>query len=259
MTSILLSIRIIKRMTGLSQQQVAQLDPGRGKTKRAYLWAYCSSSWDPGPPIMIFNYQPGRSGVYAREFLKDWTGHLMVDDYGGYKALFNTYVVELGCMSHARRKFFDLHAAHPTTLTTQAMEWFVQLYRIEREAQDFSVEERCVLRQQKAQPILDGFREWLINKRRIVPDGSGMARAMDYNLKRWKALTCYATTGHLPIDNNRIENGIRPIAIGKKNWLYAGSERAGQRAAAIQSLLATAKLNGLNPYGLKDTLENRPT
>ena len=239
---------------------VAQLDPGRGKTKRAYLWAYCSSVWDTGPPILIFDYQGGRSGVYARQFLKDWKGHLMVDDYGGYKALFHNGVIELGCLTHARRKFFDLHTSNPTPLSTQAMMWFGKLYDIEREAADFSVEERGILRQEKAQPVLKSFREWLIFKRRTVADGSGMARAMDYSLKRWEALARYAMAGHLPIDNNRIENGIRPIAIGKKNWLYAGSELAGQRAAAIQSLLATAKLNGLDPYAwLKDTLEKLPT
>ena len=238
---------------------VAQLDPGRGKTMRAYLWAYCSSSWDTGPPILVFDYRGGRSGVYAQEFLEGWKGHLMVDNYAGYNALFKTGVVELGCMAHARRKFFDLHTDHPTALSTQAMAWFAKLYGVEREAEDLSMEERRILRQEKAQPMLESFREWLIAQRRTVADGSGMARAMDYSLKRWEALARYATAGHLPIDNNRIENGIRPIAIGKKNWLYAGSELAGQRAAAIQSLLATAKLNGLDPYAwLKDTLEKLP-
>ena len=119
---------------------------------------------------------------------------------------------------------------------------------------------RLQLRQQEARPRLDALRVWLIQTRITVADGGATAKALDYSIKRWPALMRYADSGALPIDNNPVENTIRPIAIGKKNWLFAGSERAGKRAAAIQSLLGTAKLNGLDPHAwLKDTLEKLPT
>ena len=121
------------------------------------------------------------------------------------------------------------------------------------------VEARTRLRREQAQPLLDALHDWLLKTRVTVANGGGTARAIDYTLRRWAALSRYAQDGRLPIDNNPVENAIRPIAIGKKNWLFAGSERAGKRAAAIQSLLATAKLNGLNPAAwLRDTLERLP-
>lgn len=239
---------------------VAQLDPGKGKTKRAYLWAYRSNTLEEGPPIVVFDYQPGRSGSFARDYLQEWQGHLMVDDYSGYKALFRAGVTELACWAHARRKLFDLHAANQSPIAAQALQWIATLYAIEKAGKDLDVEARQLLRQQEAKPALASFHAWLMQIRLTVAPGSGTAKALDYTIRRWPALIRYADSGNLPIDNNPVENTIRPIAIGKKNWLYAGSERAGQRAAAIQSLLGTAKLNGLDPYAwLKDTLEKLPT
>lgn len=239
---------------------VRQLDPGAGKTKRAYLWAYRTNGLHTGPPIVVFDYQTSRAGAHAREFLHSWQGHLMVDDYGGYKALFATGIVELGCLAHARRKFFDLNAAQPNAIAQEALERIGALYAIEAEARDVTIEARAHLRQTQAQPRLAALHAWLIATRLSVAEGSATAKALDYSLKRWPALCRYATAGHLPIDNNPIENDIRPVAIGKKNWLFTGSERAGKRAAAIQSLLYTAKLNGLDPAAwLRDTLEKLPT
>jgi hypothetical protein len=239
---------------------VPQLDPGKGKTHRAYLWAYRSCDLDHGPPILVFDYQPGRSGQHVRHFLQGWRGHLMVDDYSGYKALFHAGVTELACLAHARRKFFDLHAANQNPFAAEALQRIAALYRIEQDAKECSVAQRKALRQSASQPLLDALHDWLLQARRKTADGSGLARAIDYSLRRWPALQRYATQGEFPIDNNPIENAIRPIAIGKKNWLFAGSERAGMRAAAIQSLLGTAKLNGIEPTAwLKETLEKLPT
>jgi len=239
---------------------VQQLDPGKGKTKRAYLWAYRSNDLDGGPPIVVFDYQTSRSGAHARDFLQDWRGHLMVDDYGGYKELFRQGVTELACLAHARRKFFELHSAmanHP--VAEEALRRIGELYAIEAVARDDDVPARKLRRQQDAVPKLRALHDWLISQRQKAAPGGGLARAIDYSLKRWSALARYAETGHLPIDNNPCENAIRPICLGKKNWLFTGSERAGQRAAAIQSLLATAKLNGLEPLAwLRDTLEKLP-
>ena len=238
---------------------VPQLDPGSGKTKKAYLWAYRSSDLEPGPPILVFNYQPGRHSVHARNYLEGWQGHLMVDDYAGYKALFTQDITELACLAHARRKFFDLYAANQSLIAAEALRRIGELYEVERQARGMDAARRLQLRQQEARPKLDALRTWLIQTRSSVAEGGGTAKALDYSIKRWPALMRYADSGVLPIDNNPVENAIRPIAIGKKNWLFAGSERAGKRAAAIQSLLGTAKLNGLDPHAwLQDTLEKLP-
>lgn len=239
---------------------VRQLDPGSGKTHRAYLWAYRSNTLDTGPPIVVFDYQTSRSGAHARHFLQEWRGSLMVDDFGGYKALFAGGVTELACMAHARRKFFELHQAQPNAIAQEALTHIAALYEVESRAKDMSVAQRTVLRNREAAPLLDSLHAWLKATRVTVANGGGTAKALDYSLKRWSALARYATDGALPIDNNPVENAIRPICLGKKNWLFVGSERAGHRAAAIQSLLATAALNGLDPAAwLRETLERLPT
>jgi transposase len=242
---------------------VKQLDPGAGKTKRAYLWTYRSNDLDSGPPIVVFDYQSSRSGQHARDFLHGWQGSLMVDDYGGYKKMFAAdakfAVTELGCWAHARRKFFDLQVSGGHSSAAEALRRIAKLYAIEEQARAMDHAARAEHRQQNSVPILTEMHEWLIHLRVVTADGSGLARAIDYTLHRWPSLIRYAQTGNLPIDNNPVENAIRPIAIGKKNWLFAGSERAGKRAAAIQSLFATAKLNGIEPSAwLKDTLEKLP-
>ena len=240
---------------------VSQLDPGQGKTRKAYLWAYRSNDLQPGPQIVIFDYQSSRSGECARQFLGAWRGHLMVDDYAGYKALFlGESCIELACLAHARRKFFDLHQANKSTLAENVLQRIAFLYAIETEAKGLDHESRKRLRHEKSLPALASLYDALIQARIKTPQGGAAAKAINYTLKRWPALIRYAETGHLPIDNNPVENCIRPIALGKKNWLFVGSERAGKRAAAIQTLLGTAKLNGLNPTEwLKETLEKLPT
>jgi transposase len=251
---------------------VPQLDPANGKTKKAYLWAYRSNDLQPGPKILVFDYQAGRSGRHAGQFIGDWQGHLLVDDYAGYKALFAPArahpedqrplepCVELACWTHARRKFFDLFQASQSPIAHEALQRIAVLYAIEAEGQGLSTADRQRLRAEKSLPLLSTLHDWLQQTRLRIAPNSTTAKAIDYSLKRWAALTCYAETGDLPIDNNPIENSIRPIALGKKNWLFAGSERAGRRAAVIQTLLGTAKLNGLDPAAwLTDTLEKLPT
>ena len=239
---------------------VPQLDPGKGKTKRAYLWAYRSNHLEPGAPIVVFEFQPSRSGIHAQTFLTGWQGYLMVDDYAGYKHLFKQGITELACLAHARRKFFDLHAANQHPVAQEALQRIAELYQLESEAAKYSIEQRQRWRTEHAKPRLAAMHLWLLQTRKTSAEGGALSRAMDYSLKRWPAIVRYADSGHLPIDNNPIENAIRPIAVGKKNWLFAGSERAGKRAAAIQTLLATAKANGIEPFSwLKDTLEKLPT
>ncbi len=236
---------------------VAMLDPGAGKTRRSYLFAYRSGS---GPPIVVFDFCTSRSGEHARRFLDEYQGALMVDDYAGYKALFAKGVTELGCWAHARRKFFDLHAASGSAIAREAMAHIAGLYRIEAEATAMTSEARHAHRQQHAVPKLQVLKAWLDELRPQVAGNSGTAKAMDYTLRRWAALARYVDDGAHPIDNNPIENAIRPIALGRKNWLFAGLETAGRRAAAIMGLLATAKANGHEPHAwLSDVLTRLPT
>ncbi len=239
---------------------VRQLDPGSGKTRHAYLWAYRSGVHDDGPSIVVFDYQTSRAGAHARVFLQGWRGHLMVDDYVGYKVLFTDGPIELACLAHIRRKFFDVHAASGSPVAEEALRRIAALYAIEQQGVGLDPPQRLALRQRLTVPALGDLHAWLLATQRTVAAGSGTAKAVDHALKRWPALERYADSGSLPIDNNPVENAIRPIAIGKKNWLFTGSERAGRRAAAIQSLFATAKLNGLDPLRwLADVLERLPT
>lgn len=238
---------------------VRQLDPGSGKTRKAYLWAYCNNALTEAQRIVVFDYQPGRGGQYARNFLADWRGTLMVDDYGGYEALWAGGVIEQGCFAHARRKFYDLYVGNGSAEAAEALRRIGELYELEKKLREASIAERAEMRAEHAVPRLEALYLWLQSTRARAADGSALAAALDYSLKRWQALSRYATRGDLPIDNNPIENAIRPIALGKKNWLFTGSEAAGRRAAAIQSLLATAKANDIEPMAwLTDTLEKLP-
>ena len=238
---------------------VEMLKPGTGKTHKAYLWAYSPGVFEPMKAV-VYDFADSRSGGHARAFLGDWRGSLICDDYGGYKASFANGITEVGCMAHARRKFFDLHANGTSQIAGQALQSIGLLYDIEREVQDLSAEQRQRIRQDKSRRIADTLHSWMLAQRSQVAHGGATARALDYSLKRWQALTRFIDDGRLPIDNNWIENQMRPIAIGRKNWLFAGSLLAGQRAAVIMSLIQSAKLNGHDPYVyLKDVMDKLPT
>src|SRR5690625_1104416 len=190
---------------------------------RAYLWAYAPSIHE-GLNAVIYDFTPSRAGA------------------------------------HARRKFYELHVANKSEIAAQALASFKALYAIEAEAKDLTAKEREQRRQEKARPILEKLHDWMLAQRTLVPDGSGTAKALDYSLKRWAALTRYLEDGYVPIDNNHIEQQIRPLALGRKNWLFAGSLRAGQRAAAVMTLIQSAKLNGHDPLADRgDILERLPT
>jgi hypothetical protein len=239
---------------------VAMLVPGKGKTHKAYIWTYGTSEFDTLKAV-VYDFAEGRSGANARRFLEGWTGTLVCDDYAGYKALFEKGAIrESGCMAHARRKFHELWANHQSALAKEALDLFRALYDVERLARELDTNDRHRLRELRSKPIADTLHEWLILHRQRATDGTAIARAIDYSLGRWKALTRFLENGELPIDNNWIENRIRPIALGRSNWLFAGSLRGGQRAAAVMSLVQSAKLNGHDPYAyLRDVLERLPT
>lgn len=238
---------------------VAMLKPGEGKTHRAYLWAYAPGAFE-NMKAVVYDFCESRAGEHARAFLGEWRGSLTCDDFSGYKALIASGVMEVGCLAHARRKFFDLHAANKSQIAEFALKQFARVYDIEREVQELDATQRRDIRRRQTQPVLDALHEWMRLQRQKVPDGSATAKALDYNLRRWEALTRFVDDGQLPVDNNWIENQIRPIAIGRNNWLFAGSLRAGQRAAAVMSLIQSARMNGHDPYAyLKDVLTRLPT
>ena len=238
---------------------VAMLKPGNKKTHRAYLWAYAPGTFEDLKAV-VYDFCETRAGEHARNFLGDWSGGLVCDDFSGYKASFGAAITEVGCMAHARRKFFDLHVSNKSDIAQQALTYIAQLYKIEREVKHLSADERLRIRQTESKPLLDALHQWMLLQRQRITDGTATAKALDYSLKRWVALSRFAHDGRLPIDNNWIENQIRPIAIGRNNWLFAGSLRAGQRAAIVMSLIQSAKLNGHDPYAyLKDVLARLPT
>lgn len=241
------------------ESPVPMLAPGKKKTHQAYIWAYANTDQSDAPCV-IYHFSPSRAGEHARAFLSGWQGKLVCDDYSGYKASFKQGVIEIGCMAHARRKFHDLHVAGKSHIAEDALHQIAQLYAIESKIRDLAPDEKQGIRQMQAIPILDELRRWLLNQRQKVPRKSATMKAIDYTLNRWGALTRYCEDGAVPIDNNRVENLIRPWALGRKNWLFAGSLRSGQRAAAIMSLIQTAKLNGHEPQAyLKDVMNRLPT
>ena len=179
---------------------VQQLDPKAklGGTKKAYLWAYRSNTLDGKDPIVVFDYQTSRAGQHARDFLQDWQGHLVVDDYAGYKALFNGKVTEVGCWAHVRRKFFELHVANQSPMAAEALRRIGLLYEIEQRGKALAVTERQELRQAESVPVLSSLLDWLIEQVRVIAPNSGMAKALSHAIKRWSSLVVYAQSGDIP-------------------------------------------------------------
>jgi transposase len=244
--------------TPVTVMQIAEQKP-----KKGYVWAYATTQYNSIQAV-VYDFQPSRSGQHAEDFLTGWQGHLVCDDYSGYKARFASgQMIEVGCMAHARRKFHELHVTGKSLIAEQALRLIQQLYQIEaelREIPDCTAEQRRQRRQQDSQPIMRQLYEWLKEHQIKVPTGSATAKAINYSLKRWSALSRYLNDGNLPICNNWVENQMRPWALGRKNWLFAGSLRSGQRAANIMTLIQSAKLNGLDPYAyLSDVLKRLPT
>jgi len=238
---------------------VPVLAPGRGSTKTGRLWAYVRDERPHGgqrPAAAVYFYSPDRKGEHPQAHLKSFKGVLHADGYAGFNAIFEkANVIEAACWAHVRRKFFDVHAANGSPIAAEALDRIGALYGTEANIRGKSPDERQRCREQQSLPLLAGLKAWLEAALPKLSGKSDLAAAMRYALNRWDALTRYAHDGRIEIDNNAAERSIRGIALGRKNYLFAGSDKGGERAAAIYSLIETAKLNGLNPEAyLRDVL-----
>jgi transposase len=238
---------------------VALLAPGRGKTKRAYVWVYRTTNF-VAQRAVLFDFTPSRAGEHPRRVLQGFGGTLVTDDYSGYHASQSQGVVAALCWAHARRKLFEAHELNGSEIAGQAVMLIAKLYEIERGARELEPEARWLLRQQRSRPIADALYAWLTEQRQKLSKADATAKAIDYSLSNWRALTRYLDDGNVPIDNNAAENAVRPLVVGRKNWLFVGSQQAGERAAVVMSLIESAKLNGHDPWAyLKDVFERLPT
>ena len=226
------------------------LAPGNGKTKTGRLWTYVRDDRPAGEetaPAVWFAYSPDRKGERPRMHLKNFRGALQADAYAGFHHLYGEHIYEAACWAHARRKFYDIHVVHASPTTTEALARIGALYAIEDEIRGKPADLRLDIRQTRARPLLDQLRSWMEKALRSLSSKSETAGAIRYALSRWRALIRYTEDGLLDIDNSAAERALRAVALGRKNFLFAGSDYGGQRAAAMYSLIGSAKLNGLDP------------
>jgi len=243
---------------------VPVLAPGNGKTRTGRLWVYLRDErphTGDAPPAVLYRYTPDRKGERCREHLSSFRGHLHADGYAGFAELYEgangkpAVVTEVACWAHVRRKFFDVHKANGSAIAKEALDRIGTLFAIERAVAGKPPDQRQAIRMAKAKPALDALAPWLDAQLKLIPGKSELAGAIRYARSRWKALTCYCNDGRLEISNNAAENAIRPVALGRKNWLFAGSDTGGERAAIFYTLIRSAKLNGLEPEAyLRDVL-----
>jgi transposase len=229
---------------------VPVLDPGRGRTKTGRLWCYARDDRPFGgqaPPAVLYCYSPDRKGEHPRKHLAGFSGILQADGYAGYAGLYDRGVIEAACWAHARRKFFDVHAATQSPLAAEALQRIAALYRIETIVRGQPADVRLATRGVKSAPLFTDLKAWLEKTQARISGKSDLAGAIRYTLTRWEALTLVLRDGRTCIDNNAAERSMRPMCLGRKNWLFAGSDSGGERAAAAYSLIETAKLNGLDP------------
>jgi transposase len=261
------------RVLHADETPVPLLDPGAGKTRKAYIWAWARSLHDPHPGV-IYEFCLGRGSQYPLAFLggkgppwpqPPWNGTLITDQYAGYNAVLDTRVYphrrSALCAAHARRYFEELSrgggsaSASASAVATEAMWRWARIYHAEAAFAGMDDDHRQQARQRLSKPLWDEFEVWLKLQRTQVLDGSKIAAAIDYSLNAWTALTLHLDDGAVVIDNNLVERQIKPWKLGAKNWLFVGSELAGQRAAVVMSLVQSAKLNGLDPWAyLRDVL-----
>jgi transposase len=239
----------------------------KNKCRTGRLWTYVRDDRPfagPDPPAAIFFYSRDRSGEHPEEHLASYAGLMQADAYAGFNRLYEASrkpgaIVEAACWAHARRKFFDLARIAKAPIAVEAIERIDALFAIEREINGFARERRCAVRAERSAPLLIQLEAWLRQQRAKLSSKSETARAIDYSLKRWAALTRFLGDGRLCMSNNAAEREIRAVAVGRHNWTFAGSDEGGRRAAAIYTLINTAKLNDVDPQAwLADVLARLP-
>jgi len=227
------------------------LAPGKGKTKTGRLWVYVRDDRPSGSteaPAVWFAYTPDRRGEHPQQHLADFTGVLQADGFAGYIELYRSgRIQEAACMAHARRKVHDLHAVRPSSITTEALERIGALYRIEEHIRGKPSEERRRIRQAQAVPLLDDLKRWFEATLLTLSTKSDTSKAIQYSLNRWPALVYYCSDGCAEIDNLPAERALRGVALGRRNYMFAGSDSGGERAAAMYSLIGSARMNGIDP------------
>jgi transposase len=227
------------------------LEPGKGKTKTGHLWVYVRDDRNSGseqPPAVWFAYTPDWSGEHPQKHLANFNGVLQADGYKGYGELYRSgRVQEAACMAHARRKIHDLHAARPSAFTREALERIAALYQIEKDIRGKPPDERRRVRQEQALPLLDSLKQWYERTLLTLSGKSDTSKAIQYSLNRWEALVYYCSDGRAEIDNTPAERALRGVALGRRNYLFAGSDAGGERAAAMYSLIGSARMNGIDP------------
>ncbi|WP_247873627.1 IS66 family transposase [Azospirillum brasilense] len=245
---------------------VPVLSPGAGRTKTGYLWVYLRDDrpWNgPSPPAALYRYSPGRGGEHPCGHLKDFQGALQADGYAGFNGLYEpgpdgrARIIEIGCMAHGRRKFHDVavSAKGKAPIAAEALRRIGELYAVEARIAGQDADERRRVRQAEAAPKMAALKAWLEETLGRLDGKSDTAKAVRYMLNRWTALTRYLDDGRLEIDNNAAERALRAVVLGRKNWLFAGADVGGERAAAMYTLIGTAKLNGLDPEAyLRDVI-----
>ncbi|MGD7196133.1 IS66 family transposase [Ralstonia pseudosolanacearum] len=227
------------------------LEPGKGTTKTARLWVYVRddrSSGSADAPAVWFAYTPDRRGEHPQRHLATFKGVLQADAFAGYAELYRDgRVCEAACLAHARRKIHDLHAVRPSAITQEALERFGALYRIEEAIRGKPPDERRRVRQEQAVPLLEAMKQWFETLLPTLSAKSDTTKAVQYALNRWPALVYYCSDGQAEIDNLIAERALRGVALGRRNFMFAGSDSGGERAAAMYSLIGSARLNGLDP------------
>jgi transposase len=238
---------------------VPVLAPGNGKTKTGRLWTYVRDDRPAGStqaPAVWFAYSPDRKSEHPAGHLKHFRGILQADAYAGFNRLYETgKVVEASCWAHSRRKFYDLYQAHASPVAKEAIDRIAGLYKIEKEIRGRPPDERRQIRNERSRPLLVSLKDWLQQSKSKLSAKSEVTQAIDYTLGRWTQLTRFCDDGRIEIDNNAAERALRAVAIGRKNYLFQGSDAGGSYAAAAYSLIGSAKLNGINPEAyLKEVL-----
>ena len=235
---------------------VPVLAPGSGRTKTGRLWVYLRDERPYGgsdPPAVLYRYSPDRKGEHPREHLKSFKGFLQADGYAGFNELYETRdersppAVEVACWAHARRKLYDVFEANGSPIAKEALDRMSRIFEIERAISGRPPAERRHIRQEKTRPIVDELATFLEVSLAKLPGKGQLAGAIRYARLRWTALTRFLQDGRLEATNNAAERAIRPLALGRKNFLFAGSDQGGLRAAVVYTLIETAKLNGVNP------------